>query len=515
MKNQIRLIPRLLSASLLVVALGACSKINDYLDEPPSKTTSLVITTADQLDALLNNYSVFYSEGNRTAIYSTDDYDLSKALYDARPGTFSSMATIQFMLWDTQYLADDTREGFWSGEYRKIFYANTVLDYVDEVTGTEEQKTALKADAYFIRAYSYWVLANTYCLPLTDANKNEPGVPLKFSISFEEPFVRQPLAKVYAQIESDLAEALKTNVPLVQSGKARHWRASKAGVNGFAARYWLSRYDYAKAVSYANAALAEYNTLVDYNVDMKFGTPSTLTLNAGTPQQSSYTIQYPYTHNNQVDFTDMLGWKEFLYFRMLNHESWWYIPSQELLNLYDGAHDLRFKYHIVEGYSYDRGITKPSYDYPGYIFFFKDRLPSGPTVAEMYLIKAEALAHTNDAAGAMAALNTLRAKRLTPGAWVNLTAANQDDAIKKVAEERRREMPFSQRWFDLRRYNNNEYSADDVNLSKTFYPFTGSAVLTAQPVQTFTLAKNSRRWAAPLPRTEIISSNGAIEQNNY
>lgn len=500
---------------LILFLIGGFTSCKKYLDEPPSKTTSLVVTTTDQLSALLNNFSQFYSEGNRTAIYSSDDYELPKTLYDARPATFSSMATIEFMLWDIPYLPDDTREVFWSGEYKKIFYANMALDYVDKVTGPDAEKAAIRADAHFIRAYSYWELANTYCLPYTDANKNEPGLPMKLSVSFEEPFVRQPLFKIYEQIEADLTEALKTTVPLVQGTQVRHWRASKAGVHGFAARYYLNRNNYAKAIEHANAALSEYSTLVDYNTEMHYGIDRAITIDAGTPQQQTVTLKFPYTHDNQIDFTDMLGWKEFLYFRMLNHESWWYIPSQDLLNLYDQAHDLRYLYHIVENYSYDRGLTKPSYSYPGYIFFFKDRLPSGPTVAEMLLIKAEALARTNDVPGAMAAVNILRAKRMTPGAWVNLSAANKDDAIKKVAEERRREMPFVQRWFDLRRYNNNEDPNDDVNLTKTFYPYTNSAVQTSQPVQTYTLPKGSRRWAAPLPRTEIISSDGVIEQNTY
>lgn len=513
MKKSYQHIIRSISFGLFILAgLSSCKK---YLDEPPSKTTSLVVQTTDQLSALLNNYSQFYSEGNRTAIYSTDDYHLSKVLYDAKPSTFSSIGPVQFMLWDIPYLPDDTREVFWSGEYKKIFYANMALDYADKVTGPDADKAVIKADAHLIRAYSYWELVNTYCLPYTDANKNEAGLPIKLSTSFEEPFVRQPLSKVYELIEADITEALKTTVRLQQGAQVRHWRASKAGVNGFAARYYLNRNDYAKAITHANAALAEYNTLVDYNSGMRYGRDGVITINAGTPQQQTVTLKYPYTHDNQIDFTDMLGWKEFLYFRMLSNEGFWYIPSQELLNLYDQANDLRYLYHIVEGYSYDRGITKPSYNYSGYVFFYKDRLPSGPTVAEMLLIKAEALAHTNDVAGAMTAVNTLRIKRMLPGAWVNLSAINKDDAIKKVAEERRREMPFVQRWYDLRRYNNNEDPNDDVNLSKAFYPYTNSAVLSTQPVQSYTLPKGSRRWAAPLPRTEIISSDGVIQQNTY
>ncbi|MBV4360398.1 RagB/SusD family nutrient uptake outer membrane protein [Pinibacter aurantiacus] len=497
-----------------VLSLGACKKVDDFLSVAPSKTTSLVVTTTDQLNALLNNYAtIFSAETNSTAIYSTDDFGLTSTLYSAGSSAWT-MEGVEYNVWDITSIPDLTNT-FWTNEYRKIFYANMVLDYVGKVTGPDADKAALTADAHFIRAYSYWVLANTFCLPYTDANKNEAGLPLKLTISFNESAERQPLSKVYDQIEADLTEALKTEVPLVQNGTARHWRANKAAVNGFVARYWLNRGDYKKANQYATAALAEYSRLVDYNTEMKNGRPNTYIINSGTPQQQSVTLQFPYTHDNQVDYTDMLGWKEFMYFRMLSHGSWWYAPSQDLLSLYDQAHDLRYKYNVVQNYSYDRGLVKPSYSYPGYVFFFKDRIPSGPTVAEMYLTVAEAAAHTGDVTGAMTALNKLREKRMVPGSWVNLTATDKDDAIKKVIDERRREMPFVQRWFDIRRYNNNEYANDDVIMTKSFYPYTASKVSTTEAVQTYTLPKDSRRWAAPIPTTEIISSNGVIKQNTY
>src|ERR1043165_5343746 len=205
----------LLICIFVVLGFTACNKVDDFLDEAPSKTTSLVVTTTDQLNSLLNNYaSIFSAEGNRTAIYGTDDFGLTSTLYSAGTSAWT-LAAVEFGLWDITYLPDDTREGFWSGEFRKIFYANMVLEYVDKVTGSAADKAALTADAHLIRAYSYWVLANTYCLPYTDATKNEPGLPIKLSISFEESFERQPLSKVYELIESDIIEALKTTVPLV------------------------------------------------------------------------------------------------------------------------------------------------------------------------------------------------------------------------------------------------------------------------------------------------------------
>lgn len=495
----------------MLLGLSSCEK---FLAEKPSKTSSLVVTNTNQLHALLNNYSSFYSEGNRSAIYSTDHYGLTTDIYHARPSTYS-MASVEFALWDTEYLPDDGREVFWSGEFRKIFTANMVLSSLDEVSGSEKDKTELKADAHFIRAYSYFQLANTYCLPYNDKNRDEVGLPLKQSTSFEELAERRPLHEVYALIESDLNEALKTNVKLSVDGKNRHWRANTAGVNGFAARYHLTLGNYQKALEHAEVSLQEYSTLVDYNTEMRYGKESNVNINTGTPEASQFTIQFPYTHDNQSDMTDMVQWKEFLYFRMLSHESWWYIPSQELLDLYDQENDLRYEYHMVEGYSYDRGMASPAYNYPGYVFFFKDRVPSGPTVAEMLLIKAEALARLGKPAEAMSTVNILRRSRMKPGAWVNLQAGTQDEAIKKVLEERRRELPFSQRWFDIRRFNHNDYTGDDVVLSKTFYPYNISSVIADGELKTYTLPADSRRYAAPIPRTEIISSQGVIVQNTY
>ncbi len=507
-------IPNIFSLSLvatLVVTLQSCQK---FLDEKPSKTTSLVVTTTQQLNALLNNYSTFYSESNLTAMLSTDDYGLALDLYNAGPNLFP-VPLAQYAFWENSNISDERYNGtFWSGEYKKIFTANMVLANVDQVSGPATDKDILKADAHFIRAYSYFELANTYCLPYTDANKNAPGLPLKKSVSFEESVKRVPLSEVYDLIEADLAEALKINVSLVQNGVNRNWRANSAAVNGFAARYYLQRNNYTEALKYANAALDKYNVLVDYNSQMYYGRDRSVTVDAGTPQQQTVTLKYPYTHDNQVAVTDMIGWKEFLYFRMLNFGYWWYVPSLELLNLYDKDNDLRYQYHIVENYSYDRGMVKPSYSYPGYIFFFKDRVPSGPTTAEMYLIKAECLARTGDVPGAMSALNMLRVKRMKTGTPA-LTAESKDIAIKIILEERRREMPFTMRWFDLRRINNNDDPNDDVVLTKTFYPFTASSVQADQAPITYTLDKNSKRYATPLPRTEIISSQGVIEQNSY
>ena len=356
----------------------------------------------------------------------------------------------------------------------------------------------------------------TYYLTYTEANKNELGLTIKETTSFNEFEGRATLEKTYEQIEKDLAVALTINNDMtIVNNKYTSWRANKAAVNGFAARYYLNRNNYELAQKHAEAALESHNLLVNYNTEMRYSSKkSEVTVNGEKVE-----IKFPYTHDNQTDMTDMLEWKEVMYFRMLNNESWWYIPSHELIALYDKANDLRYKYHMVENYSYDRGLTNPAYEYPGYIFFFKDRIPNGPTTAEMLLIKAECQARTGKVAEAVATVNVLRDARMAadaPASVKYIAASSKEEAVAKIIEERQREMPFTQRWYDIRRLNNNDDSSDDVgDLKKTFYKYNSSTLIKDGGPIEYTLPKNSRRYAAPIHESEIISSNGVIEQNKY
>jgi tetratricopeptide (TPR) repeat protein len=403
-----------------------------------------------------------------------------------------------------------------------------VLVNLDAVTGSEEMKKELAAEAHFIRAYDMFLLAKIFCLPYSQFNtghQDELGLPLKQSTSFEESVARATLKETYDFIEADLNEALKITTPLIRQsdGVLRSWRGNKTGVKAFAARFYLYQGDYAKALDYATQTLAEYSTLVDYNLNSKnggmtYGLPKTYTIDQGTPQQQVVTVQYPYGHDNQTDMTDRFAWKESLYMRFMYNGSWFFIPSRELLALYDQVNDRRYEYNYVEGYSYDRGCVKPSYNYPGYIRFFKDNLPSGPTTAEMYLIKAECHARLNQLTDAQNTVNTLRAKRINSAAApevINLSFSSQQDAITKILQERRRELSFVQRWYDIRRLNYNDDATDDVVMTKTFYGYTSSAVLDTEPVKTYTLPKDSRRYATPIPYTDLVSGQGVLIQNTY
>ena len=492
---------------------------DDFLDVKPSKSTSVVIETGEHVNALLNYYDVYYLENSPWLINASDDYKCSTDWYDITGSSncagYSNEA-LCYALWNKELIPSLT-DKTWTAEYQKIFYANTILEKADKVSGlTDEERVQIKREARFIRAYSMWYLAQIYCLPYVDGNGDKQGIVLKTSTHFDESVKRASLKETYEFIAADLNEALKIETPLKKIGSTNKYnsiRANKAAVNGFAARHYLYLNDYENALKYADIALQSHDELVDYNTEMSYmASCPTVTINGNTE-----IIEVPYTYEGGAGKINdyMLEWKELTYFRMASDDNWWYMPSDELLALYDQEYDLRYKYHIVENFSFVNNVTTAL---PSYAFFWKDRIPSGPTTAEMLLIKAECQARLGKASDAMTTVNRLRAARMdksAPADVINLAASSQEDAVKKVLEERRREMPFARRFMDIRRLNSNECSYDDPgDITKTFYDYS-LVNINVSSKKTYTLKKNSTLYACPLPETEFIASDYVIDQNIY
>lgn len=503
--------------TVIIASVIFCA-CDDYLDVKPSKSTAVVIETGEHINALLNYYTVYYLENSPWLINASDDQECSTAWYDITGNKCEgySIESLSYALWNKDFIPTFT-DKTWKAEYQKIFYANTILEKADEVIGlTEAEREAIKQEARFIRAYSCWYLAQIYCLPYVAGNEDKQGIVLKTSTDFKEPVNRATLKETYEFIEADLQEALKIDTPLKKIGSTKKWnsiRANKAAVNGFAARYYLYQNDYANALKYADIALSAHDELVDYNTEMDYmESQTTVTING-----VSEVVEFPYTYEGSANKVNdyMLEWKELTYFRMAYDENWWYMPSESLLALYDKEYDLRYKYHIVENFSYINSINTPL---PSYVFFWKERIPSGPTTAEMLLIKAECEARSGNVSGALATVNKLRAARMdqsAPAEVINLTATGKEEAVKKILEERRREMPFARRFLDIRRLNSNNDSFDDFgDLKKSFYEFSLTNINTSS-LKEYTLEKNSTLYASPLPETEFVASDYVIDQNIY
>ncbi|HEY8388795.1 MAG TPA: RagB/SusD family nutrient uptake outer membrane protein [Parasegetibacter sp.] len=484
------------SFSLILLAGFGCKT---FLSEEPVKQTS--IKTVEQLQALVDNAGVaaHYQETNYTAGYSTDDTEITREEYAPNSARFN-VTYLNFYVWKVDEIVAAASDALWTAEWRKILVANTILDNLDNVTGSAEEKALVKADAHFRRAYSHWVLANYYCQPYSEANLNSMGLPIKRSSSAEESLERGTLKEVYDFILEDLNEAMK--VTRTDVNMLYPWRVTKKTVDAMLSRYYLFTGDYQKALDHANSALGSTTVkLMDYKTIVA-GAPINYTNPAATvevPEQYSWAA------------SQFLFWPEFYYPVFTYIATQWYVPSANLRSLYEGQNDLRYKWWFVENGGRRFSVVTP--EMFRYTIFNDGRfLPSGLTRAEMLLNKAEALARLNKPAEAMQAVNELRAQRFTTP--TNLTAANKDEAITKVLQERRREMPFAFRWLDIRRFSVNDYPGDDVTITREFYKIENNVVDLNTPM-TYTLPVGSKRYAVPINGVDIGASNGAIQQNQY
>ena len=119
-------------------------------------------------------------------------------------------------------------------------------------------------------------------------------------------------------------------------------------------------------------------------------------------------------------------------------------PSEDLLSLYT-EDDARFQLWFtkrVQSNIVNHYIYAPFYD-----------LNVSSTVQEMMLIAAECDARAGNKDGAMKYYNDLREKRIHN--YTRETAKDAEDALRKVLDERRRELAFNglHRLVDLKRLN--------------------------------------------------------------
>ena len=75
-------------------------------------------------------------------------------------------------------------------------------------------------------------------------------------------------------------------------------------------------------------------------------------------------------------------------------------------------------------------------------------------------------------------------------------------------------MPFSIRWYDLKRLNANDPD-NQVTVRRKFYKTNGTVVLPNDGIVEYVLEPNSRHYAIPIGKDEIAKSNNVIEQNKY
>ena len=353
--------------------------------------------------------------------------------------------------------------------YKTIATANAIIAGESTVKGAsmaylnnvKGQALTLRAMAHFdlLRAFGYhWDLTSPY------------GVPVVTTVQSTNSVVsRATVAATYAAIIADLTQA----ATLLNGVSARDPKyVNPAIVNALLARVYLYEKDYTDAANYATLVIN------DGAYQLADASHYVAIYSNGAKNSSEFIFQLPFDFQNQSHYyattyarpnaasTEVL-----------------FIANPNLQSFFE-ARNGDVRYNLMDTTNSNGYLRTLKYSSDGN---YKDNSALLIRIAEMYLIRAEALGRTNG----LADLNTIRTNRgLNPLAPTDVP--DDPTYAQAVADENRAEFNFEgHRYFDLAR--------------------TGQMVNALQPLTSSTLATGNSCF--PIPLREINATNNAVVQN--
>lgn len=155
-------------------------------------------------------------------------------------------------------MASGNADRIWTNMYKVINQVNQILDVVDQATGTDAEKAALKGQALAMRGISYFHLIMNYQQTYAIA-KDKRGVILRLSSSDDSNKGFSTVQQCYDQILKDLTAA---KASLASYKRDEKWRINSDVVSGVMARVYQVMGDWNNALIEATAVYNKYNSLM-------------------------------------------------------------------------------------------------------------------------------------------------------------------------------------------------------------------------------------------------------------
>jgi hypothetical protein len=389
--------------------------------------------------------------------------------------------------------SDGTVAETWLAGYGVINNANIIINNIDKVTNSTNQKQAnrIKGQALAIRALAHFDLMRWFAENF-DRNSTALGVPYMKqsvleaappSVKPSRPTVKENYDDIYADLNA--ARALLSDIDAPINTASAKYRIDLNGLAAIYARVALYARDWTLAISNAT-------TVID-----------------ALPLASRTTYPQIWRDQSQAEvaFAVLFSPGEFasrlagdVYSGATNRSQ--HEGNPTLFAQIDEANDIRFSTSVTRGYVSPLGlppVSRPSSRLVVTKFLGKSSAVDGIVdwkafrTGEMYLIRAEARANSGQEAAALTDLNTLRAARIN--GFVNGTETGPA-LLNAIALERRRELFMEgHRWFDLKR------TTRTIDRGTVASPTTQSV-----------LASSRREWAWPIPQGEM-DANPNMRQN--
>ncbi|HNS17003.1 MAG TPA: RagB/SusD family nutrient uptake outer membrane protein [Bacteroidales bacterium] len=395
------------------LVLGSC---NDLLDIEPTDAISDTEAIKDKTGvnrAVTGAYNALQQTGSYGRyLVIVEDLAADNLKWS---GTTQSYGQID----NNQIPADNTLvDGIWSSAYDCINRVNNVIYRIPDIGDlTPAERDTYEGEALFLRALCHFNLVSLF-----------GGVPLKTLPTLDLATINQarnPVDEVYAQIIDDLLQA-----ELKLPSSSTPGRASSFSAAALLARVYLTQLHLKNDPALAQLAVAKAEKVINeggYALAPAFGD-----LFTGNATESIFEVIFDAQNRNVL--------AQYFYPRSLlgRYEV---SPQTEFLNSWEADDTLRFNAtiaydpdHLPYGYKY-RDVTAGT----DRVYVLR--------LAEMYLIRAEALAFSNGNIQTIQNdINVIRARAGLPP-----TVAEDHNALKLAIQyERRHELAFEcLRWSDL------------------------------------------------------------------
>lgn len=233
-----------------IIALGlTLTSCDDWLDKLPDNRMELQ-TPSDVSSLLVSAYPSAHP-AYLLEMYSDNTDDCVNPSWSE-----ASRFQAQAYKWEdiTETGEDESPQELWNKHYIAIASANAAIDLI-EGKGSPAEYTEQLGEALLCRAYAMFQLSTVFCKAYnpatasTDLGLPYPTHPEKVVGTV---YTRGTMEDLYGQIDKDLQRGL----PLVSSNYSKpkfHFNTDAA--KAFAARFYLYKGDFAKAITYATEVL--------------------------------------------------------------------------------------------------------------------------------------------------------------------------------------------------------------------------------------------------------------------
>lgn len=469
---------------LSLILPTSCSK--GFLEIEPKG--SRVAKTTPDYEQLMN--AVGLQVPYPPSLYLGDEMAAQKTYMDAAQIRTQRLFRFEARVYDEDQLPNET----WP--LTSIYTFNKVINEVMQSEGgTDQQKRAILAEAKVGRAICHLYFLNDYSLPYNAATAaTDLGIPLLTKADVTQTtFMRASVQECYDFIIKDLEDALPDLGPLVHRRKF-----SRMGAEFILGRVYLYMAKFNESRAHVDAAFAELNkaaiplTLYDYNVVLDpDGSGSWF------PDFGFGLSNYPLAANN----TQVIYNLSMTNFQLQQANT--YVFSPETAALFDPMDKRLLLFSETEMFNPDKIFPGGMRRYSASLF---SGLEIGPSLPDLYLMRAELKARAGDLDGAKSDLEILRSKRMPANVAVvpSGIAGNKEALVRYILDERIREFATSgMRWLDMRRLSVDPVYSNTVKYTHKLYDDTGNVVAT------YTL--KPERFALKFGERMLAENKGLVE----